>query len=408
MVRRLAVEPYCDFRTFYDAAHAAVTGGDIYKVAGQTYVYPPMLAGWMTPLSDLSILDASWIWFGLSLVVTLASLRAWWSAAATGFRLSSGGFIAALGPALLLWIEQVRREFETGQCDWLMLAPIVLGAVIVVRRPILAGLLLGFAIHIKYLPLLVVVWMVVRRRWTAAAASVVGVVLWALLPAFVYGWDLNLDYLGRAAAGLGKLVGIIKEGQPGTVYPLEYDYSVSVPSGFARVAARFGYGHREAFAACGVLAIVVLAAAVWIYRRNGWSIVRGSSLRFRESEADRRGLMILEYSGLLAVMLAFSPQTQNRHLFLFLPVILLGTAFLVDDLQRVRVGIALAAATLGTALLGNAANVAAGNLNWGYVGGGGLAVLVAGLLLLDAGLRRLNAVAAESTPPPAEMPPVAV
>jgi len=303
------------------------------------------------------------------------------------------GFLAALGPALLLWIEQVRREFETGQCDWLMLAPIVLGAAVLVRRPILAGLLLGFAVHIKYLPVLILVWMVARRRWTAAAASVLGIVLWALLPSLVYGWDLNLEYLARAVSGLGKLVGITAKGQPGTVYPLEYDYSVSVPSGFARVAARLGYGHGEALLAVGLVAVAFLAATVRIYRRNGWSIVSGNSTRLSASDAGRHGLILLEYCGLLALMLAFSPQLQNRHLFLFLPVVLLGTAFLANDVQRLRVGLALAACTLGTALLGSAANIAAGNLNWGYVGGGGIAVLATSLLLLDAVLKRLNAAA---------------
>src|SRR6266446_5163007 len=97
--------------------------------------------------------------------------------------------------------------------------------------PISAGLLLGFAVNVKYVPLLFVAWLAVRRRWAAAGAAVGGIVLWAILPAAVYGWDRNLDYLGRATAGLGKLVGVHVEGQPGMVFPLEYEYSVSIPSG---------------------------------------------------------------------------------------------------------------------------------------------------------------------------------
>jgi hypothetical protein len=391
VARRLAGEPYLDFQAFYLAAAAVNTGEDIYRVGLEMYIYPPMLAGWMSPLGNLPITAAAWIWFALALVVTFASLRVWWKLLADRFQLSPASFWPAAGLTLLVWIEQTRRECETGQCDWLLLGALTFAAAAVPRYPLVAGLLLGFAINVKYVPLLFVVWLVVRRRWVAAGAALGGTLLWAMLPAAVYGWDRNLDYLGRAVAGLGKLVGVHVEGQPGMVFPVEYEYSVSIPSGAARIGQRLGVGRALVTPATGLAAVLVTGVAAYLYRREGWPLVHRSS-------ADPPGLDLLEWAGVLTVMLALSPQTQNRHLFLLLPVVLLGTSFVVNRIHVVRSLLALAAGALGTALLGDANLLRDGVVNWRFIGGGGIAVLVMYLLLLDAGLRRLSTLRTPAPP----------
>jgi len=382
MSRRLAGEPYVDFQAFHLAARAVNTGDDIYRAGLEMYIYPPMLAAWMSPLAGLPVRWAGWVWYGLAVGTTLVSLRAWWRLVADRFRLGAGSWLPAVGLALLAWVEQFRREFETGQCDWLLLGALAAAGVVLDRAPGVAGVLIGFAVNIKYVPLLFVAWLAARRRWAAVAASAAGVVLWAVLPAAVLGWDRNLDYLARSGAGLGKLVGVRVEGQPGAVYPLEYEYSVSIPSGAARGAKLFGVGRGAVAPAVGLAAAVVTAVVWRLYRRHGWSPGRRLT--------DRSGLTVLEWCGLLTAMLAFSPQTQNRHLFLLLPVVLLGAALLVNRVEPVKVSLALAAGVLGTALLGDANAAAAGTVNWGFVGGGGIAVTVMYLLLLDVGLRRLT------------------
>jgi hypothetical protein len=387
MTRRLADEPYIDFKAFYLAARAVNTGEDIYRAGLEMYIYPPMLATWMSPLGRLPVRSAAWLWYGLAVGTTLVTLRAWWCLLSDRFRLPAAGWLPAVGLALVVWVEQFRREFETGQCDWLLLGALGFAAVLLDRAPVVSGLLVGFAVNIKYVPLLVAVWLVARRRRAAAWASLAGVVVWAVLPAAVLGWEQNLDYLARAGAGLGKLVGIRTAGQPGMVYPLEYEYSVSIPSGAARVAKLLGLGREAVVPMVGSAALAAAAGTWWLYRRHGWSLSAGRRARLPVSGS---GLGVLEWCGLLTAMLAFSPQTQNRHLFLLLPVILFGTAMLVNRIEPVKVALALASGVLGTALLGDANAVAAGTVNWGFVGGGGIAVVVMYLLLLDVGLRRLT------------------
>src|SRR5437899_12015571 len=74
MARRLAEKPYEDFQAFYLAAEAAQQGKDPYRAGTEMYIYLPMLAAWMAPLSKLTITQAAWVWFGLTLAATLGSL----------------------------------------------------------------------------------------------------------------------------------------------------------------------------------------------------------------------------------------------------------------------------------------------------------------------------------------------
>jgi hypothetical protein len=383
MARRLSGEPYVDFYAFYWAARAADSGGDIYEAGTRMYIYPPMLATGFVPIGRLPVIEGAWVWYGLALAATLLTLRGWWNLVAKSFRLPAGGWWPAVGLALAVWIDQFRWECEASQTDWLIMAALVFAGVLLTRAPALAGLLIGFAINIKYLPLLVVVWLAVRRRWEAAAAAMVGVIVFALLPATVIGWDRNLDYLARAGSGLGKLVGFHADGQPGMVFPLEFAYSVSIPSGAARVSNLIGLG--KAYAALLIAAAAAAAAFAGgrIYRRHGLSLLAGNG---------PAGLHVLELVGVMTLMLAFSPQTQNRHLYMLLPAVLLGTAFIVNRIEPVKAAAALAIGVLGTALLGDANAIdEEGAVNWGCVGGGGITVVVMYLVLLDAGLRRLRA-----------------
>jgi hypothetical protein len=387
MSRRLSAEPYVDFYAFYWAARAADSGGDIYEAGTRMYVYPPMLAAGFVPVGRLPVIEGAWLWYGLALAATLVTLRGWWKLVAKSFRLPAGGWWPAVGLALAVWIDQFRWECEASQTDWLILAALVFAGVLLNRAPILAGLLIGFAINIKYVPLLVVVWLAVRRRWQAAASAMAGVILFALLPATVIGWEKNLDYLARAGIGLGKLVGLHAEGQPGTVFPLEFAYSVSIPSGAARVSNLIGLGKTLAAVLVAAAAATTAFAGGRLYQRHGLSLL-GRNVP--------PGLDVLELVGVMTLMLAFSPQTQNRHLYMLLPVVLLGTAFIVNRIEPAKAAAALAIGVLGTALLGDANAIdEEGAVNWGCVGGGGITVLVMYLILLDVGLARLRMSQAE-------------
>jgi alpha-1,2-mannosyltransferase len=64
---------------------------------------------------------------------------------------------------------------------------------------IAAGILIGLGIAIKVTPLIFVLYFIWRRRWIVAAATLVAVVLWSLIPAVAFGWEQNRRWFGQWA-----------------------------------------------------------------------------------------------------------------------------------------------------------------------------------------------------------------
>jgi hypothetical protein len=406
MARRLAVEPYIDFQAFYLAADAARTGADPYRAGTEMYIYLPMLAAWMAPLSKLTITQASWIWFGLTVAAMMTCLALVWAtlrdrllntmgSATNSVNLASNpssrwgeGSILAIGITLLIWQTQCRWQFEQGQTDWLMLTGICVALYALDRSPAIVGMALGFAINIKYLPLALVAYLAIRGRWKHVAWCGVGIVTWALLPALVYGWDQNLVFLKQGLAGLGKLVGIQIEGQAGAVFPLTYDRSITIPSMWARVAET--YGQSMIFVA-GMTAItgLIVAAVAWIvYRQYGARLFAGRGGAWESREPVRRWVF-LEYLCMMVVMVLFSPQAQMRHYFLLLPMVLTTSTLAIAGRTQMVRGLAVAALVVGViGSIGADLLTPFGHREtWKYLSGAALSTLTMSILTLAAGLR---------------------
>src|SRR5258705_8385049 len=94
------------------------------------------------------------------------------------------------------------------QTNGLMLLMLALALRWLDRKPWLAGLALGFAVNIKYLPLVLLPWLLIRRRWLAAGSFVLGCIFFAILPAVQSGWNNNLNHLSTAFRGPGHPLGI--------------------------------------------------------------------------------------------------------------------------------------------------------------------------------------------------------
>jgi hypothetical protein len=259
-------------------------------------------------------------------LATIGTLLLVWQT--VGRHLSLGTSISdllmVLGLTLVIWSPQCRWEFEQGQTDWLMLVGIAVALAYLDRSSQVVGLALGFAMNVKYLPLAFLVYFVIRRRWGHFVWSIIGTIIWALLPAFIYGWEKNLLYLEHGLAGLGKLVGVHIEGQAGYVFPLTYDRSVTIPSAFARWAehAGLGVGFIAIMSCAAALLICVLGAA--IYRYHGIELFRHRG-GHAETTGTNASVAGLESIIIIALMLAFSPQAMMRHFFLALPLVLTAT-----------------------------------------------------------------------------------
>lgn len=305
-----------DFLEFFSAAEAMTRGADIYAVGTLGYIYPPLIAWALTPLVPLGMDGASWVW--LALTAGALALNAWLGAAEVcrrfNVRRDSTLLLAVALLGLILTIDKTRADLRMGQINQFVLLAWVLGLRWLDRRPMLAGAALGMAATIKYVTLLALPYMLLRRRWRAAGATAATAVGAAFLPAITLGWERNLGMLGQAFGGLMNLVkpALTDEGSA-KVMGLQTGPSFSLTTIAARLTSADGGANAATFAVLAGLAAACFGASWWLYARRGTPMFLGRGGAAEASPA-LRGVVLLEWVGLIVVSLVFSPQTNARHL----------------------------------------------------------------------------------------------
>jgi hypothetical protein len=309
-----------DFGHFYYAARAMLDGQDLYTSWRQGYIYPPLLAFLYTPLALLpeDVAAALLLACNIGLLVAAAFLATRELAERFDVPANAGSVCAIVLAGVLLTGDKLRGELQMWQTNILVLFLFVLALRWLDRRPIGAGLVLGLAFNIKYLPLVLLPYLVLRRRWRTAAAFLIGIPAFALLPAVQTGWDVNLRHLAIAYSGLFRLLGIaVEPAQAANIADVRNLLSQSLTSAIGT------YRRRH--------------LALW-YRPDG--AAPGQPLA--------RALTALEWAGLIAAALVFSPQTNSRHFSLLLFVNLLAVLLLLHP----RSSASRRPLLLGTAVLG--------------------------------------------------------
>jgi hypothetical protein len=340
-----------DFPTFYVAAEYARDHKDIYTAGSspdQMYVYPPLIAVLYIPLTALSLADAARFMLFPTAAMLLGSLIL-----GAGEILSRFGnrtfalWCAVVAIASLLGENEMRGVMTMLETDSLMLLMFALAFWWLDRRPVLAGLALGLAFNIKYLSIVALPYLLLRRRWRAAAGTIIGCVAFALLPAIQLGWREDLRCLRVSMGGLLRWVGVAPESTGSIkVHDIGDGLSVSITSGLSRMMHPHGFSNAQvmvAAAAVGAIAVVVVAIFYRVNRFRLWLWPR------RETQAEQpfRGLIALEWVGVVTLAIAFSPDTNARHLVLAALVNLLGASLVLLP----RSGISRTPVVIGLALI---------------------------------------------------------
>ncbi|HZC34483.1 MAG TPA: glycosyltransferase family 87 protein, partial [Chthoniobacterales bacterium] len=149
------VEGAADFGHAYEASKALAAGADIYAGDSQHYIYPPLFALLLWPLTLVPLPAAAAMWLVLN--GGLLAAGAWLAARAAASRL---GYLArddliaqaAILGSLILLVE-IHAEVHLGQSDGLIVFALVLALNCLDKRPIIAGLFLGLAGAVKYIAL---------------------------------------------------------------------------------------------------------------------------------------------------------------------------------------------------------------------------------------------------------------
>jgi hypothetical protein len=392
---------YRDFLEFYSGAEALLKGNDLYAAGYLGYIYPPMLAFLIMPLAKLSIAQAAWVW--LIIKIGLLALCGLLAAKEVQRRLEqpinwiSLAIIMLFG--MLINIDKLRTEMNMQQSNLLVLLCFVLALQWLDRRPLLCGLALGFGANIKYVTLVALPYLLLRKRFKTAAATVAGTVMWALLPALAVGWEQNINYLIKAVGGLANL-SRASAVETGTAKVMGPAFGQSIPAFAvryfgARDAAGY-YGHTAMSIAVVIAVALLFFLAVWgIYRfaKIPLFLNRGGRL---ETEDIIPGIVALEWSGLIVIVLAFSPQTSSPHFsMLLLPCIVAVSVLFMPrgQISGFPLIIGLLLLMAGLSLPPGDREVAHSDiyLLWKRISWGTWTVLIMYLTLLWTGLRKLKA-----------------
>ncbi len=315
---------------FLSASRAMLRGTDIYASGTGGYVYPPLIAFLYQPLALLSDRAASFV--ALAVLAGLSVFTLWLVSGVLTRRL-----LGRVDPLLTAQValfgavctaDKIKGEFSHLETNVFMLVAFSAAMRWVDKRPWLCGLALGFAFNIKYLPVVLVPYLLLRGRWRATAWFAVWAVVFAVLPAVSMGLRADGLAWAEASGGLLKLFGVdLHVAHPAHVRAITDTVSISLTSGLARTIHLASPAPLMVAAGVG---LAFCAYAVAVYARNGVPILRWPSVA-RQHDAPWRGLLSVEWIGLLLLMLVFSPFTNSRHLYMLLDVnvaagvLLLGT-----------------------------------------------------------------------------------
>lgn len=162
------------------------------------YLYPPLFAIAMLPLTWLSYPAAFAAWLAMNVLFLAASLAIF----LTGRRprpLVTAGCILVAGAFYPVW-----HHLKIGQSSLLVLLLLTAAyALLRARRDTAAGLVLSGAILLKLTPGILLVLLALHRRWRAATAAVAGVLALSALSSMVVGIGPQATYFLRMVPMLG-------------------------------------------------------------------------------------------------------------------------------------------------------------------------------------------------------------
>jgi hypothetical protein len=382
-----------DFEHFYDAALAMREGRDIYASGVHGYIYPPLIAFLYMPLTYLPVQSAAWLMLALNMGLALGC-TAEASREALG-RLGGGvsprELLTVMALTTLLAAPRVRSELQMWQTNLLMMLGLLLTLRNLDRRPRLAGLMLGFVVNIKYLPLIFVPYLLLRRRRLAAVWSGLGSIAFAVLPAVHTGLEENAREWAVATSGLARLFGMTASAsEAANIDPITSGYSLSLTSGFARLLGSDA-NLWEAWALSGAVFVGVVASIAVACRRTGTPLLAWPSPEGQRVPPFPAALQ-LDWAAVLVLALALGPQTNPRHVTLLLMVYAPLAAMVCRPAEpgthRGLAWAALAILTFGFVAASEVNPLAGAAVWWNRVGGQSWCMLASVPLLYLARLHR--------------------
>lgn len=307
-----------NLHTFRDAAIALSHGQNLYRSGTGDYLYPPLVAFFAQPLGWISLDWAAVLMLVINTVVAVITLKIVVQELLSRLTGKQTVLMVARVALITAWLstDHIRTEFNEWETNVWMLLLFVLALRWADRRPIWAGIALGAAFNIKFLPIVFVPYLIVRRRWAILAAFVASIFLFAFLPAVSMGWSKDVAALSESYAGIARVVGVhVAAANAANDNPFTSDKSVSMLSFVGRAT---GFKEVYSMAIAGGIGVVLLLLWAILYRRNGFKLQWGNAQQ--QLAQPYRGLFAVEFPAIILLALLFSPYTNSAHLYMLLAI----------------------------------------------------------------------------------------
>lgn len=277
---------HADFDTFWRSAEALWATDDLYDTGARlSNLNPPLWTLIISPLGLLEPLTAYRIFASLSAVVMVGYLA--WMARET----KSGGVWATVAMGLLIVSSPFLATTVLGQIyAFLTLGLVAAWSFDKRGMPVASGIALGTTIAIKPSLLPIILWPLLRKRWTTLFATLIYGALATLIAAVALGFGATFDWL--------RLL------RDSTVSP--YWDNASIPAAAARLFTENEFAEHIALLPWTIPIAYVLGAAV--VALTAWRLRYDPSLGFW---------------AIVAASLLVSPISWNNYLMLLAPGIFL-------------------------------------------------------------------------------------
>lgn len=286
-----------DFTPYWNGAAAVAAGQSPYAWLAEhrpqevtDYIYPPLLAVLLAPATRvLDYAVARWAWLGIGVGCVLTGLWLIWRT--TGLTVHGPSRLAAW--ALVVLLPLLLGPLGTGQLTPLLFLLITgAHALLVARRPVVAGGALAGAAYLKSFPGLLIGYLLLRREWRGLAGAVGGGLGLVGLTLLGVGWEPHWAYFAGVVPAQRRWFGM----------PLD----VSINGFWTRLLMDNGFTTPVVSAnALGVAAIA--ATTLVVLGLTGWAVWRLPAGRAQES---------LGFALVVAAMMLVAPINGQYNLLL--------------------------------------------------------------------------------------------
>lgn len=272
--------------------------------------YPPFFLLAAAALATLPYAAALFAWMTLTIPLYLASVCA--ICAGPAFSLRDTLLVAAAFPAVFV-------NLGHGQNGFLTTALLGGALVLLDRKPIIAGAMIGLLAYKPQFGVLIPLVLLVTWRWRVIAAAIVTIATLSLVTTALFG--MSIWHAFAASAEYSRVI-VLEAGATGWE---------KIQSIFSAVRA-LGGSIQLAYAAQGVLMLALAASLVWLWRSRAAYDLKAAALALACLLATP---YVLDYDlAVLAIAIAFLAKHGFTHGFRAYEVTLLAIAWAMPLLAR--------------------------------------------------------------------------